>query len=309
MQILVAATVFVAVTVAVYALLGLGLAEDRRVSRRLRGMSQYEIAQVREAEPILRPFDERVLRPTGRAIVRVAHAVSPADYRDRLRRRLTLAGNPRGMDADRMLAIQFVLGFGTAGLFTAVAFIGRIPAAGWLFVGAPLVAVAFFGPDLWLGSTIHKRQGAIRRALPDMLDMLTISVEAGLGFDAAIAKLVRNSTGPLAREFARMLKEVQSGASRSDALRNLSRRTEVPELNAFIMAIIQADAFGISVSTVLRTQSKEMRLKRRQYAEEMAQKAPVKMVFPLILCILPATIIVVLGPAVISFGQAFGFMD
>jgi tight adherence protein C len=142
-----------------------------------------------------------------------------------------------------------------------------------------------------------------------MLDMLTISVEAGLGFDQAMAKLVRNSTGPLAKEFARMLQEVQAGVERNQALRHMAQRADVSDLNAFITAIIQADVFGVSVSSVLRTQAKEMRLKRRQYAEEQAQKAPVKLVFPLILCILPATILVILGPAVVSIGRAFGYFN
>ncbi|MDO8987425.1 MAG: type II secretion system F family protein, partial [Coriobacteriia bacterium] len=141
---------------------------------------------------------------------------------------------------------------------------------------------------------------------PDMLDMLTISVEAGLGFDQAMAKLVRNTTGPLSEEFGRVLQEVQAGVKRTDAMRRLAQRTEVPELNGFIMAIVQADVFGISVSGVLRSQATEMRIKRRQYAEEAAQKAPVKLVFPLVICILPATLIVILGPAIISFVQVFG---
>lgn len=134
--------------------------------------------------------------------------------------------------------------------------------------------------------------------------MLTISVEAGLGFDQAIAKIVQMSRGPLAEEFARMLQEIQAGASRSDALKRMTTRTEVQELNTFATAIVQAEQLGIPIANVLRVQSKEMRLVRRQHAEEQAQKTPVKIVFPLVLCILPATLIVILGPAVLSIAQA-----
>jgi tight adherence protein C len=217
-----------------------------------------------------------------------------------------LAGNPSGMEAGRFLVVKFLSAFGMGGLFTAVSVIRPLSATTWILVVLPLVVLSFFLPDLWLASRASDYRLAIRRALPDMLDMLTISVEAGLGFDQAIAKIVRNTSGPLAEQFGRMLQEVQAGVSRSDALRHLAQRTEVPELNGFIMAIVQADVFGISVSSVLRTQAAEMRLKRRQFAEEAAQKAPVKLVFPLVLCILPATLIVIMGPAVLSFIRVFG---
>ncbi len=138
--------------------------------------------------------------------------------------------------------------------------------------------------------------------------MLVVSVEAGLGFDAAVSKLVANTTGPLTQELGRMLSEVRAGAARRDALRQLAERTQVPELGTFVTAMVQADLFGISVGNVLRTQASEMRTKRRQQAEEMAQKAPVKLVFPLVLCILPATLLVVLGPAIISIATLFGAM-
>ena len=135
--------------------------------------------------------------------------------------------------------------------------------------------------------------------------MLTISVEAGLGFDQSVSKYVQNASGPLAEEFGMTLHEIQAGKSRRDALRALGDRASVAELRAFIMAIVQADVFGVSISEVLRTQSHEMRLKRRQRAEELSQKAPAKMVFPLILCIMPATLIVVMGPAIIKIASAF----
>ena len=169
-------------------------------------------------------------------------------------------------------------------------------------------AGGFYLPDVWLRSRVRARQLEIRRTLPDMLDMLSISVEAGMGFDAAVAKITASRPGALSEEFARMLQEIQSGLARREAMRNLAERTQVPDLNTFIMAMIQADVFGVSVTKVLRTQSRDMRVKRRQFAEEMAQKAPVKIVFPLVLCILPATLIVIAGPAIVGIGRAFALL-
>ncbi len=294
---------------AVYALLGIVFSEQSQVQRRLRGMSAYETTQALEAQPLLQPFGERIVRPLARRLSETVQSLGPSDYKERLRERVMLAGDPGGMDVGRFMSAKILLGFGSLVLFVVVAFIMSLAPLSWLLFGIPLVALGFFAPDLWLRSRIEERQKAIRRALPDMLDMLNISVEAGLGFDAALAKIVKASAGPLSQEFARTLKEIQSGLSRGDALRSLARRTQVPELSSFIMAIVQAEQFGISVSTVLRTQAKEMRLKRRQLAEEQAQKLPVKIVFPLVLCILPATMIVILGPAVVSIGGAMGFIN
>jgi len=302
--ILISLLVVAAVALLAYIVLSTFFSEERQVARRLSRMTDWESRQAREVEPLLQPFGQRVLQPAAESLRRVTRRVAPADYRAELRRRLQKAGNPRGIDAERFLAIKVVGTLAVILLFVAVSFIVTVTRATWLLVAIPLVVLAWYGPNLWLRSAIDGRMRTIQRSLPDMLDMLTISVEAGLGFDGAIAKLVRNTPGPLSEEFARMLQEVQAGVDRSTALRNMSARVDVPELNAFIMAIVQAEVFGISVATVLRTQASEMRLKRRQRAEELAQKAPVKIVFPLVICILPATLIVILGPAVVSIGRA-----
>lgn len=298
--------VFFAVVALVYLTLSTVFSEEQQVTRRLRRMSEYEADQALQVEPLLKPFTERVVRPVADGLHNVGSAIAPRGYAEGVRRKLVLAGNPRGMDSGRIMAIKALGALGVAGLFVGVSAIRPISAVSWVIAIAPLTALTFFLPDIWLSSKVATRRATIQRALPDMLDMLTISVEAGLGFDQAIAKLVRNTAGPLSEEFGRMLQEVQAGVQRSDALRHLAERTEVSELNGFIMAIVQADVFGISVSTVLRTQAAEMRVKRRQLAEEAAQKAPVKLVFPLVLCILPATLIVILGPAIISFMRLFG---
>ena len=292
----------------VYSALSLFFSSERQVQRQLQSLTAYESGQVEEAEPLLAPFTDRVLRPVSRSLADTARLFGPQDYSERIRKRIVMAGNPLGLDAEKFLAIK--AGTAVAAAVIVLLFGGLGPAAlGRSILGAVIFAtLGFYAPDLWLRSRIASRQLEIRRTLPDMLDMLTISVEAGMGFDAAVAKITGSRPGALSEEFARMLQEIQAGVSRRDAMRHMGERTDVPELKTFIMSMIQADVFGVSVSNVLRTQSRDMRVKRRQFAEEMAQKAPVKLVFPLILCILPATIIVVAGPAIIAIGQAFGLL-
>lgn len=292
----------------VYSTLDLLAGDESQVRRRLKGLTAYEVSEAAVAEPLLKSFANRVARPAARALIGFLRALWPDAYSERLKMRILQAGRPAGIDADKFVVLKTlsaVVGILLGGLLAWL----RTRSPGPVLLGGMLIGlVAFFGPDLWLSTRTSSRQLAIRRALPDMLDMLTISVEAGLGFDGAVAKLVMNGTGPLADEFSRMLKEVQAGISRQDAFRHLADRTGVADVATFCMSMVQADVFGISVSSVLRTQSHEMRLKRRQAAEEAAQKAPVKMVFPLVLCILPATLIVILGPAIVSIARAFGLL-
>jgi tight adherence protein C len=301
--------VFIAVFAVAWIVLDSLFSERRKVVRRLGQLSAYERSQASQVEPLLRPFGERVLRPVGSGLARGARLFSPSGYRNKLGLRMAAAGHPRGMSADRFLTAKALAVLGVVGFLLAVALVASSSIRATIVLLIIFVPAAFFLPDLWLSLVTTERKNLIRKALPDMLDMLTISVEAGLGFDAAIAKLIKNTSGPLSKEFGRMLQEIQAGVSRKDALKHLSERTDVSELNSFIMAMIQADVFGVSIGSVLRTQAKEMRVKRRQSAEERAQKAPVKIVFPLVLCILPATLIVVLGPAILSVGAAFGLLD
>lgn len=226
---------------------------------------------------------------------------------DQYRKKLLEAGQPRGMDVDGLISLK-VIGAAAAvpvsvglGLGLDLSF-GRM-----LALVAILVAVGFFAPDVWLSRLIAARKKEMSLALPDILDMLTISVEAGLGFDAALSKVVQNFHGALSQEFFRFLQETQLGRSRRDAWRNLAERTNIPEVNSFVLAVLQADVFGVSIGKVLRVQAEEMRTKRRQRAEEIAMKAPVKVVFPLVLCIFPALLIVILGPAGIRIFQSLAF--
>jgi tight adherence protein C len=168
-----------------------------------------------------------------------------------------------------------------------------------------VTVVGFFAPDLYLYQKAHERAERLQRELPDAIDLMTISVESGLGFDAAVQQVARNTEGPLAEEFSRVLREMQIGQGRADALRALGERTNVGDVRTFVGAMVQADSFGIPIAQVLRVQSAEIRVKRRQRAEEKAQQVPVKITIPLIFCILPTLFIAVMGPAVISIMDSF----
>jgi tight adherence protein C len=307
MQPLIALIVFVAVGALALALLQGFFSEQRRVTRALRTVSAWEAEQAADAEPMLRPFRKRVLSPMARSVGSRVRRVFPAEAEIRMRHRLALAGDPLGLTPENLVALQVV---GAVVLPLLLILLLALLGAGVSFVSVLFVlagAVAgYLAPVVWIDEVRKRRQGRIRRMLPDMMDMLTISVQAGLGFDMALVKLVRSTSGPLAEEFGRMLSEVQSGGSRRDALRHLGERTEVPELDTFITAMVQADVFGVSVSGILQAQSLELRKRRRQLIEERAQKAPVKMVFPIIFCMLPATMLVILGPAVIAIARTFG---
>jgi tight adherence protein C len=232
----------------------------------------------------------------------LALRMSPAGFVAKLQHRLDLAGNPDRWNPDRILGVK---GLGLVVLAALGMLIGSASPL-WLIVfGAAGGAAGFFLPDLLLYNAGLKRQTQIRAELPDAMDMLTICVEAGLGFDAALAQVARGGSGPLAAEMARALQEMQIGKTRTEALRSMAGRTTAPELRAFASALVQAGELGISVAAVLREQAKEMRLRRRQWAEEQAQKVPVKILFPLLFCLFPALFVVVMGPAAITISHLF----
>ncbi len=224
----------------------------------------------------------------------------PRSVKTGLERKLILAGSPKGMTVDSIVSLKIIISFAVTCISLFVLMVLGMPFSRLVLIVAGSTLFAFFIPDIRINSLIKERQKQIRRALPDTLDLLTISIEAGLGFDSALSKVVKNTDTVLSSEFYRLLQEIQLGSSRKDAFKNLEARTDVAELNSFILAILQADVFGISIGKVLRVQSKEMRIKRRQRAEEMAMKTPVKIVFPLLLCIFPALNLVILGPAAIQ---------
>ncbi|MFY9588632.1 MAG: type II secretion system F family protein [Actinomycetota bacterium] len=278
--------------------------ERRQVFKALRSVRAIELTptDIRQKELAV-PFLQRVLIPSIRGVGSFGRKFTPSSVTERLGKELIYAGTPVGWDAERVLAMKIL---GVAIFAIGALVFGKL--VGWTpfrtLVAAGLGAyVGYYIPEWVLRSKSGKRQFKIQRALPDALDLLSITVEAGLGFDAAMARVARQSGGPLGEEMHRVLQEMQIGKTRSDALRDLGDRTNVPELKGFVLAMIQADIFGISIAKVLQVQAREMRIKRRQRAEEQAQKVPVKIVFPLILCIFPSLFIVLLGPAMITIYQ------
>jgi tight adherence protein C len=250
-------------------------------------------------------FSDRVLFPLLARTQAMGRRLTPEDASDRIREKLELAGNPRGWTVERVMAGK-VVGFGAA-LFVSLVLalllgVGFLPTLGLVVIAS---LAGYMAPNMYLYQQTYNRSDQLQRALPDAIDLLTISVESGLGFDAACAQVARNTEGPLAEEFARMLQEMQIGRGRAEALRSLADRTNLPDLRSFVSAMVQADAFGIPVGQVLRVQSSEIRVKRRQWAEEAAQKVPVKILVPLIFCILPCLFIAVLGPAGIQIMNSF----
>ena len=274
--------------------------EARGVSKSLQVIENFSSlpqALTGEVEP---GFQVRVLNPLLDRFVGLGRRVTPSDYSERIAAKLNVAGNPPGWTVDRVMSLKVVgiaVGLVAGVLLAWLLDKGTMPSIGITVVGA---VAGYYGPNYYLYQKGHDRAASMQRALPDALDLLTISVEAGLGFDAALSQVARNTDGPLADEFARVLQEMQIGLGRSQALRALGERSTLAELRSFTSAMVQADSFGIPVGQVLRVQSNEIRLKRRQRAEEAAQKIPVKIMVPLVLFILPALFVAVLGPAIIT---------
>ncbi|HEX3930698.1 MAG TPA: type II secretion system F family protein [Nocardioides sp.] len=250
-------------------------------------------------------FADRIMAPLQQRASKLAKRFSGADAPERIRRRLDVAGNPTGWTVERVQAGKVI---GAVTLFLiSLALTGVMGLGLTVRVVAVLVvtAIGWFGPNLYLYQKVYDRSKRMQRDLPDAIDLMTISVESGLAFDAAVQQVARNTEGPLADEFSRVLREMQIGQGRAQALRGLAERTEVDDVKSFVTSMVQADSFGIPIANVLRIQSQEIRTKRRQRAEEQAQKVPVKITVPLIFCILPTLFIAVMGPAVIHIMDNF----
>ncbi len=280
--------------------------ESHGVSKSLAVLDAFSTAPSSMKKELEPDFSTRVLTPLLGRFTGLGRRLTPSDYSERVQGKLNVAGNPPGWTVDRVLSLKVV---GLAGGLVAGLLFGFLLQKGGLFtLGSAGVGtlVGFFGPNLFLYQKGYDRTKKMERELPDAIDLLTISVEAGLGFDAAIQQVARNTTGPVASEFARVLQEMQIGLGRAQAMRAMGERNSLPDLRAFCSSMVQADAFGIPVGQVLRVQSQEMRVKRRQRAEEAAQKIPVKIMVPLVLFILPALFVAVIGPAVIGMMEVFG---
>jgi len=290
-------------------LIALGLAGGNSsvdpVQARLTQLGTMQAKNLEELE-LQQPFLERTIRPLAAALSGRMSRVASSSFQEKAEKQLALAGNPGNLRVADWLGIKAVGAIVGAILFIflfgVVGFMGLPPVLRILMGGIGLM-FGYTIPEFWLGGRVRKRQHLILLQIPDCLDLLTISVRAGLGFDAALGKVVEKLDGPLVDEFRRALAEVRVGKARRDALRDIVPRTEVIPLTNFIGAIIQAEQLGVSISKVLQVQSEQLRIERRQRAEEMAAKAPIKMLFPLVGCIFPSLFIIILGPAIILIMQ------
>ena len=281
--------------------------EDDPLQARLAEFIQRgDVTSLEEIE-LSQPFSERVIIPVIRRIGEFSARFTPQKAIQNTARRLELAGNPWPIDAATFLAIRFILAVVLAGFLIAVVIISppSNPSDNFMYIGGAAFA-GFYLPHLMLTSRINRRQKEIRKAMPDALDLLTICVEAGLGFDAAMSKVSEKWENELSLAFARVIREVQLGKVRREALKDMADRLGIPEMTSFVAAIIQSEQLGVSMAKVLRIQSDQMRVKRRQRAEEEAHKAPVKMIIPMALLIFPSIMIIILTPAAIQIMENLG---
>ena len=270
--------------------------QERLAEYAMRGQS----ATLEEIE-LSQPISERVIFPLARKFGQFAVKFTPQNALQNTAHRLELAGNPRGVDPTLFWASRFLAAILIGGLILFLMSIG-LPTWTWgrkLFVVAFFLLFGFYLPDLLLTSKIQRRQKEIRKAMPDALDLLTICVEAGLGFDGAMAKVYEKWDNELALALGRVIREIQLGKLRREALRDMADRMGIPEMTSFVAAVIQSEQLGVSMSKVLRIQSDQMRIKRRQRAEEEAHKAPIKMLIPMAILIFPSICIVLMTPAVL----------
>jgi len=307
MQILLAVLTFLFVATAVVALGVFFTYRKKRVMDRLQGIQamSYET----DTEDMLKlPFMQRVVSPALTGLGHRLSGLAPGEIRSKMEKKIIYAGTPWNLNFYSLLAVQVLLA-GALLVFSLLFFnlVGFEGVRMWLVV-AVTTLIGFFLPVSMINIKGENRQTVIRRSLPDMLDLLLVSVEAGLGFDMALKKVTQQFSGPLSLEIKRALDEIRMGGTREAALRGIARRTGVSELSSFISAVIQSEQLGSNIAGTLRVQSDYMRQKRRQRAEEMAMKAPVKLVFPLLFFIFPALFVVILGPAAISIFRMFTTM-
>ena len=281
--------------------------DDPLMARLAEASSRGDVISLEDVE-LSQPFAERVIIPAMRRIGEISARFTPQKLIEDTTRKIELAGNPGRIDAATLLALRFVVAGVFAGFIILIVAISPTP---WpigrtVLVVTVLSVLGFFFPQLWLTGRINSRQSEVRKAMPDALDLLTICVEAGLGFDAAMSKVAEKWENELSIAFARCIREVQLGKTNREALRDMSDRLGIPEMTSFIAAVIQSQILGVSMAKVLRIQSDQMRVKRRQRAEELAHQAPVKMIIPMAFLTFPSIFIILLTPAVIQISQTLG---
>ena len=274
---------------------------DQELQARLDEFNQRGEAVNLEKLEMSMPFTERVIFPMARKFGEFATRFTPQNALQSTARKLELAGNPGKLDPTIFFSLQILSAILFGGVLILAFSLGKanIPLGERMLFAIGGIIVGFYFPQLWLTSQINKRQKNIRKSMPDSLDLLTICVEAGLGFDAALAKVSEKWESELSLAFARVIQEIQLGKTRRDALRDMADRIGIPEMTSFVAAVIQSEQLGVSMAKVLRIQSDQMRLKRRQRAEEEAHKAPVKMLIPMVLLIFPSLLITLMTPAIL----------
>ena len=280
---------------------------DVVMSRLAEATQRGEAVSLEDIE-LQQPFTQRVIVPIVKRLGELSTRFTPQKLLQETTLKLELAGNPGRIDASTFLATRFV---GAAIFGGLLLLISTLPSVNWPFARIVLVVIIFtalgiFFPQLWLQSRINGRQNEVRKAMPDALDLLTICVEAGLGFDAAMSKVAEKWENELSIMFGRCIREVQLGKTQREALRDMADRIGLPELTSFVAAVIQSQILGVSLAKVLRIQSDQMRVKRRQFAEELAHKAPVKMIIPMALLTFPSIMIILMAPAAFQIAGAFG---
>ena len=278
------------------------------VMARLAEATQRGEAVSLEQIELQQPFAERILIPIIERIGEISTRFTPQKLLQETTLKLELAGNPGRIDAATFLATRFLGAAFFGGGLLLISFLSatKWPLGRTVLVVGLFTVIGFFFPQLWLQSRINSRQNEVRKALPDALDLLTICVEAGLGFDAAMSKVAEKWENELSVMFGRTIREVQLGKTQREALRDMSDRLGLPELTSFVAAVIQSQILGVSLAKVLRIQSDQLRMKRRQFAEELAHKAPVKMIIPMALLTFPSIMIILMAPAAFQIAGAFG---
>ncbi|MDD2485426.1 MAG: type II secretion system F family protein [bacterium] len=293
-----AIAIFIAVSSFVVFIISV-LGQPRSAINRLKEVSKEVHIPTLEEMELAKPFLERIVGPASRKGLDFVVKYTPQHVKDRIRKRLAMAGNPHNLHSEEFLAIKLItfvsLPLGVLLFCHIVGFKSQLT---MLFTMVFFV-LGFLLPDSYINQAIKLRQKQIQNTLPYFLDLMVVGMEAGLGFDAAVNRVIQKSRGPLSDEFNRALQEIRIGKHRREAMRDIANRAGVDDLSTFLAAIIQADELGISIGNVLRVQAQQFRVKRRQRAEEAAMKLPVKMLFPLVFCIFPAIFIVLLGPAVL----------
>jgi tight adherence protein C len=282
-------------------------AERAEARETLRQVDGYDVSAAANAgiiddNELQGSFMDRIGKQLFVGVGDLGRKFTPVGYIEKVRHKFVMAGRDSTAEVDRFLASR-VFAIGAIPLVLAFMFVWNpLEFAGMtrIMIVGLLIAVLVMGPEAKLTRAVDSRQSAIMADLPDVLDLLTISVEAGLGFEQALDRTISTVPGPLSTEFARMLGETRAGASRAEAMRSMDARIDITEVRSFVLAILQADTFGVSIGRVLRAQADEMRIRRRQIAQEKAQKAPVKMLIPMVFCIFPALFVVILVPAMIQ---------